>query len=71
MIKRIFSIIAIIILVGPAYSQPARDFARTKYGRNSNAGQSTPIFYKDQFNLVVDDFFNKPYRKIEGFRRFE
>ncbi len=36
-----------------------------------NSGHSTPIFYKDQFNEVVGDFFMKPYRKIEGFGRFE
>ena len=35
-----------------------------------NSGHSTPIFYKDQFNEVVNDFFKKPYRKIEGFGRF-
>ena len=35
-----------------------------------NSGHSTPIFYKDQFNSVVGDFFSKPYRKIEGFGRF-
>lgn len=36
-----------------------------------NSGHSTPIFKKDQFNTVVDDFFKTPYRKIEGFGRFE
>ena len=36
-----------------------------------NSGHSTPVFYKDQFNEVVSDFFKKPYRKIEGFGRFE
>jgi pimeloyl-ACP methyl ester carboxylesterase len=35
-----------------------------------NSGHSTPILYKEQFNEVVDDFFRKPYRKIEGFGRF-
>lgn len=35
-----------------------------------NSGHSTPIFYKDQFNEVVNEFFKKPYRKIEGFGRF-
>ena len=35
-----------------------------------NSGHSTPIFYRDQFNEVVNDFFRKPYRKIEGFGRF-
>ena len=36
-----------------------------------NSGHSTPIFYKDQFNSTVYDFFTKPYRKIEMFGRFE
>ncbi|HVX28558.1 MAG TPA: alpha/beta hydrolase [Parafilimonas sp.] len=36
-----------------------------------NSGHSTPVFKKDQFNAVVDDFFKTPYRKIEGFGRFE
>ena len=36
-----------------------------------NSGHSTPIFYKDQFNDVVYRFFSTPYRKIEGFGRFE
>jgi len=36
-----------------------------------NSGHSTPIFKKDQFNAVVDDFFKTPYRKIEQFGRFE
>lgn len=36
-----------------------------------NSGHSTPIFKKDQFNAVVDDFFKTPYKKIEGFGRFE
>lgn len=35
------------------------------------SGHSTPVFYKDQFNQVVGDFFSKPYRKIEGFGRFQ
>ena len=35
-----------------------------------NSGHSTPIYKKDQFNEVVVDFFAKPYRKIEGFGRF-
>ena len=35
-----------------------------------NSGHSTPVFYKDQFNETVGDFFKKPYRKIEGFGRF-
>lgn len=36
-----------------------------------NSGHSAPIYYKDQFNKVVSDFFKAPYRKIEGFGRFE
>jgi pimeloyl-ACP methyl ester carboxylesterase len=35
-----------------------------------NSGHSTPIVYKDLFNATVSDFFNKAYRIIEGFRRF-
>lgn len=35
-----------------------------------NSGHSTPIFYKDQFNEVINTFFKTPYRKIEGFGRF-
>lgn len=35
-----------------------------------NSGHSTPIYYKDDFNRVVNDFFKKPYRKIEGYGRF-
>jgi pimeloyl-ACP methyl ester carboxylesterase len=31
-----------------------------------NSGHATPINYKDQFNEVVNDFFRRPYRKIEG-----
>lgn len=36
-----------------------------------NSGHSTPIFYKDQFNQVVGDFFKKPYRVIAGEGTFE
>jgi pimeloyl-ACP methyl ester carboxylesterase len=36
-----------------------------------NSGHSTPIFYKDQFNETVGNFFKTPYRKIEGFGRFQ
>jgi pimeloyl-ACP methyl ester carboxylesterase len=36
-----------------------------------NSGHSTPIFKRDEFNKTVDDFFSKPFRKIEGFGRFE
>ena len=35
-----------------------------------NSGHSTPIYYKDQFNTVVSDFFSKPFRKIDGYGRF-
>lgn len=35
-----------------------------------NSGHSVPIFYKDLFNKMVYDFFASPYRKIEGFGRF-
>lgn len=35
-----------------------------------NSGHSTPVNYKDQFNEVVNNFFKNPYRKIEGFGRF-
>jgi pimeloyl-ACP methyl ester carboxylesterase len=35
-----------------------------------NSGRSIPINYKDQFNEVVNNFFKAPYRKIEGFDRF-
>ena len=35
-----------------------------------NSGHSTPIYYKDLFNEMVGDFFSKPYRKIEGYGRF-
>lgn len=36
-----------------------------------NSGHSTPVFYKDQFNQTVDDFFQKPFRVIKGTGRFE
>jgi len=35
-----------------------------------NSGHSTPIYYKDQFNEVVNNFFKSPFRKIEGFDRY-
>ena len=35
-----------------------------------NSGRSIPINYKDQFNEVVNNFFKAPFRKIEGFDRF-
>jgi pimeloyl-ACP methyl ester carboxylesterase len=34
------------------------------------SGHSTPIFYKDDFNKVVDRFFSTPYRVIAGEGRF-
>ncbi len=34
-----------------------------------NSGHSTPVFFKDQFNEVVNDFFKNPYRRIEGMDR--
>ena len=34
------------------------------------SGHSTPIFYKDDFNKVVDRFFSTPYRTIAGEGRF-
>src|SRR4051794_33693536 len=36
-----------------------------------NSGHSTPVYHKDEFNKTVDEFFKKPYRKIEGFGIFE
>ena len=35
-----------------------------------DSGNSTPIYYKDQFNEVVGNFFRTPYKKIEGLDRF-
>lgn len=35
-----------------------------------NSGHSTPVFYKDEFNREIENFFKKPFRKIEGFGRF-
>ena len=35
-----------------------------------NSGHSTPIFYKEKFNAEIDNFFQTPFRKIEGFGRF-
>ena len=35
-----------------------------------NSGHSVPIFYKEQFNNTVNDFFVKPFRKIDGFGVF-
>ncbi|GAA4732840.1 alpha/beta fold hydrolase [Flavisolibacter ginsenosidimutans] len=35
-----------------------------------NSGHSTPLVYKDEFNQKIDDFFNRPYRKLEKQGRF-
>lgn len=35
-----------------------------------NSGHSTPIIYKDDFNKQIGDFFSKPFRKIDGVKRF-
>jgi pimeloyl-ACP methyl ester carboxylesterase len=35
-----------------------------------NSGHSTPVFYKDEFNRMVDVFFQKPYRQIQNVGRF-
>ncbi len=34
-------------------------------------GHAAPIFYKDQFDKGVDEFFKTPYRKIEGYGLFD
>jgi pimeloyl-ACP methyl ester carboxylesterase len=34
-----------------------------------NSGHSTPLFKRDQFNARVEDFFEQPYRVIEGMSR--
>lgn len=35
-----------------------------------NSGHSTPSVYKDEFNKKVDEFFSKPFRKIDHAKRF-
>jgi pimeloyl-ACP methyl ester carboxylesterase len=35
-----------------------------------NSGHSPLLVHKDQFNITVDEFFSKPYRKIDGTKRF-
>jgi pimeloyl-ACP methyl ester carboxylesterase len=35
-----------------------------------NSGHSALVIYKDEFNKKVDEFFSKPYRKIEKEKRF-
>ncbi|HEY6975834.1 MAG TPA: alpha/beta hydrolase [Chitinophagaceae bacterium] len=49
----------------------AQNIARSYLWILPNSGHSTPVYYKDQFNKVVDDFFKKPYRNIEGQGIFE
>ena len=34
------------------------------------SGNSIPVYFKDQFNEVVGNFFRNPYKKIEGLDRF-
>jgi pimeloyl-ACP methyl ester carboxylesterase len=36
-----------------------------------NSGHATPVFKKDQFNTIINDFFKNPYRRIEGIHLFE
>ena len=36
-----------------------------------NSGHSTPIFYKDDFNRTVQNFFTKPFRSFAGFMFFQ
>ena len=35
-----------------------------------NSGHSTPIVYSEEFNKKIDDFFSKPFRRIEKEARF-
>ncbi|HET7896752.1 MAG TPA: alpha/beta hydrolase, partial [Flavisolibacter sp.] len=35
-----------------------------------NSGHSTPLVYTDEFNRKVDEFFSKPFRKLEKEGRF-
>jgi pimeloyl-ACP methyl ester carboxylesterase len=35
-----------------------------------DAGNAIPVDFKNQFNDVVDDFFRRPYKQIEGLNRF-
>ncbi len=35
-----------------------------------NSGHSTPVAYKEEFNKTVDQFFKKPFRKIDKQARF-
>lgn len=34
------------------------------------SGHSTPVFYKDEFNAVVDRFFTNPFKTFKGNQRF-
>ncbi len=34
------------------------------------SGNSIPVYFKDQFNEVVGNFFKSPFKKIEGLDRF-
>lgn len=36
-----------------------------------NSGHSVPVFKKEAFNKQIDDFFQNPYRKIEGPATFQ
>jgi pimeloyl-ACP methyl ester carboxylesterase len=49
----------------------ARNISKSYLWILPNSGHSTPIFYKDEFNNAVADFFKKPYREIKGFGIFE
>lgn len=35
------------------------------------SGHSTPINFKDEFNNTIQQFFVKPYKKFEGFAKFD
>lgn len=35
-----------------------------------NSGHSVPVFKKDRFNALIEDFFKYPYRRIEGAATF-
>jgi pimeloyl-ACP methyl ester carboxylesterase len=48
----------------------AQNISRSYLWIIPNSGHSTPVFKKDQFNPIINDFFIKPYRKIEGSATF-
>jgi pimeloyl-ACP methyl ester carboxylesterase len=48
----------------------AKNIAKSYLWIIPNSGHSTPINFKDVFNTTVDDFFQKPWRKIEKEARF-